>query len=102
MFKVPPKSKSLFEEHQKYLKAIDSEFYEEARNAVLDKWLTLAKKSFLDGAMDWRLNFLAARLNRKESVFVKYKICMLKEAQFNMTKFTEPNGLITKNYSKLG
>jgi hypothetical protein len=52
--------------------------------------------------MDWRLKFLKANLNSKESTFVKYKICMLKESQIHMTKFTEQTGVLTKNYSKLG
>lgn len=42
-FKTYPKKSDRYDEHQKLIQALDSEFYAEAKEAVMEKWLTLCK-----------------------------------------------------------
>jgi hypothetical protein len=71
-YKPVPKSSTRYEEHQKIVDTIDSDFFHTAKEAVIEKWMTYCKNKHIDNIMDWRLRLMACRFTNKENL--KYKI----------------------------
>lgn len=65
--------------HQELMEAITLPIYLEAREAVIEKYITLCKNAFIDEVMQWRLKYLACRLSIKNQSILKLRIGLLKE-----------------------
>lgn len=59
-FSVVNKKSGLLELNKKLIQDIESPFFPSALAAVLEKWLTLCRTSFVDKIMLWRLKFMVS------------------------------------------
>jgi hypothetical protein len=59
-FSAHNKSSGVLEVNKKLFQDIDSPFFAHALAAVLEKWLTLCRNSFVDKIMMWRLKFMVS------------------------------------------
>lgn len=57
-FKNYPRKSEHYEQNQKIREAIKGDFWDSAKKAVLEKYLTFCKNKFLDDMMQWRLRYL--------------------------------------------
>ena len=60
--------------HTKLIDAMNSEFYTQGREAVIQKWLTYAKNKYIDHVMKWRIRVLDCRLSIGESKVLQGRI----------------------------
>jgi len=65
-FKQYPKKSEKYEQNQKLIEAINDPFFNNAKIAVLEKWMTLCKNQFIDEIMQWRLRYLTCRFTPHE------------------------------------
>ena len=68
--KAYPKKSEKYEEHQKLIHALNADHYDDAKTALLEKWLTLCRNHFVNECMSWRLNYHALRLTKKEEDWI--------------------------------
>lgn len=102
-FKNFPKNSEKYKEHQKILEAIKGDFWDKAKQAVQEKYLTFCKNNYLDNMMQWRLRYLACRFTKEDNVVIKIRLGMLKSAVMAQTQLVDKTtGLITKEYNSLG
>lgn len=73
------------------MQAIDSDWYEKAKEAVIEKWITLCKNLYLDEVMQWRLKMIALRLNHEESQHFKNSIIKLRYEEFKTKYLVDKN-----------
>jgi DNA-binding GntR family transcriptional regulator len=55
LFKTVSKKSGKYDEHQRLLAALKSKMYNEAKEAIIEKWLTYCKNRYVDQVMQWRL-----------------------------------------------
>lgn len=60
------KKSDLYEQHQKVCEAIQGSYFEHARDAVLEKYLTFCKNRYVDQMMEWRIRVMDLKLTKKE------------------------------------
>ena len=61
--------------------ALESPFYEQAKAAIIQKWVGLCKHEHIDRIMQWRLRLMALKLPKSEISFVHMQLWMLKSAR---------------------
>jgi hypothetical protein len=45
---------------------MNSDMYSKAKEAIIEKWVTICKTSFLDEVMKWRIKYLEHRFSVKD------------------------------------
>jgi hypothetical protein len=78
------------------LKALDSPFFNEAKAALIKKWMTFAKSSHIDKVMAWRLIYLYAKFTPAENTMLKTKLSILRYNEVlgkNLQKVQLPCGI---------
>lgn len=63
--------------HAELMDSIQQPIYQEAKVAVMEKYITLCKSAFIDEVMQWRMLFLACRFSIKESSVLQLKLGLL-------------------------
>ena len=102
-FKSYPKKSEKYESRLQLLQHIDSDYFQQAQAAVIEKGLTLCKNNFLDEVMQWRLRYLACRLTHKEQDRLKIKIGLARSnAEYSSNFIDIHTGMLTTKYDRLG
>lgn len=57
---------------------MNSDMYNKAKEAIIEKWVTICKTSFLDEVMKWRIKYLEHRFSEPDQFFVKKKLIIAK------------------------
>lgn len=81
---------------------MQSDFWDKAKKAVQEKYITICKNMYLDKVMKWRLKYLSCKFTHKDNVVIKIRLGMIKSTQHQYTKFTDITGMIKKDYNKMG
>ena len=78
LFKTVPKKSSKYQEHQEMIATLESKMYPEAKEAIIEKWITYAKNRYIDEVMDWRLALLKMKPTKEECLLLKTRFCYLR------------------------
>lgn len=97
------KRTSKWEEQQKVLEATKEDFWDKAKQAVLEKYVTYCKNMYIDDVMKWRLKFLACRFPPDMKNILQFRMLLQKGSANAKTKFTDgETGALRKDYDNLG
>lgn len=79
------------------------DFWESAKNAVIEKYLTYCKNMHLDQVMQWRLRYLKCRFTREDNYVIKVRMGMIRAANAPQTQyFNSRTGQISSDYNRMG
>lgn len=79
------------------------DFWESAKNAVIEKYLTYCKNMHLDQVMQWRVRYLKCRFTREDNYVIKVRMGMIRAASAPQTHYLNPKtGQISSDYNRMG
>ena len=102
-FKKYPPGSEKHQTHQKLLDAFATDFYDKAKMAVVEKYLTFSKNMHLDRVMQWRLRLMAYKFNQRETKTLKVILGMHQATREFELRLVDPEtGALTRDYNSLG
>ena len=95
------------EHHTKVLEALDQDYYEKGKAAVIRKYLNYCYITYKDEVMQWRLRAINFNMTQQEQRGIfKVKLQFRKGAELTHCKFLSENddgsGILTTDYDSLG
>ena len=65
------------------LEATREEIWDQAKAAVMEKYITFCKNQYIDEVMKWRLNFLQCNFPPEMKLVLQFKMLLIKGAAKN-------------------